>query len=445
MVQLAFLQLASCFGCHQSLLNMNLGLLNVLPELDVKYFSEETFSDIKDGEITYGIIEGVARTKQETANAKLFRKKCVSIIALGACACYGGIKSLANLYDKNELIDSIKSSIDYTPDFEDFIVNIKDIIDVDMFIPGCPPTTNNIAASLLYLILSSKELPATVSKREAVCNNCNLFNNGCFLGKNKLCYGSITAAGCTLMCPNDGDVCFGCFKATDNLGEKTAALEELIFNTISLNANDAASLQHFIDLYLGVANIGNFYNRNDLLQRLAFEPASLKLKEIDVGSQKIKTLEVSPTDNEKINKLIGRMLYLLQGDPNFKFSSKSVCSHCAREIVDKIPISLKRDYEDLPSTDKCFLEQGYLCMGLVTKAGCGTVCPNRANAPCLGCYGPTIGVKEQGAKYISTLGSLTSGIDPEEVADFVKDPAGLFNRFSLASTTLGRKFHDLKE
>ncbi|HDZ17573.1 hypothetical protein LCGC14_1017950 [marine sediment metagenome] len=445
MVQVAFLQVASCFGCHQSLLNMNLGLINVLSELDVKYFNKENFSDIKDGDITYGIIEGVARTKQETANIKLFRKKCQSIIALGACACYGGIKSLANLYDKSELIDSIKNSIDYTPDLEDFIVNIKDIIDVDMFIPGCPPTTNNIAASLLYLILLSKELPATVNKKETVCNSCNLFNNGCFLGKNKLCYGPITAAGCTLMCPNDGDVCFGCFKATNSLGEKTKVLEELIYNMLSLSSKDAASLQHFIDLYIGVANIGNFYNRNDLLQRLAFEPTSLKLKEIEVGNQKVKTFEVNPTDIVKINEIIGRIIYLLQGDPNFKYSSKSVCSHCARVIVDKIPISLKRDYEGLPATDKCFLEQGYLCMGLVTKAGCGTMCPNRANAPCLGCYGPTIGVKEQGAKFISTLGSLTSEIDPEEVVDFIKDPAGSFNRFSLANTTLGRKFHDLKE
>ena len=41
-----------------------------------------------------------------------------------------------------------------------------------------------------------------------------------------------------------------------------------------LNPEQAASLQHFIDLYLGVANITNFYFRGDLLQRLAYEPES---------------------------------------------------------------------------------------------------------------------------------------------------------------------------
>ncbi len=444
-IKVGFLQLSSCYGCHQSLLNANLGLLNILPELDTSYFDEEAFTNIKDGEIIYGFIEGVARTKQETADAKLFRKKCKTIIALGACACYGGIKGLANLYDIEELTEKITEAIDVPSEFEDFITNIKDIIEVDMFIPGCPPTTNNIFAALIYLITVAKDLPSSVNKEETVCNSCELFKNGCFIDEGKLCFGSITAAGCTLMCPNDGDICFGCFKDTNKPGEKTKILKDLIYNQLSLTPHDAATLQHFIDLYLGFSNINNFYNRKDLLQKLAFEPEAFNLRVIETGDQKIKVLDTDATGNEVLDEIIGVILSLLRGDPNFKFSSKSVCSHCARTIVDKIPTSLKRDYEDLPKTDTCFLEQGYICMGLVTKAGCGTLCPNKANAPCLGCYGPTIGIKDQGAKYISTLGSLTVQEDPEDVVNFIKDPAGLFNRFSLASTTLGRKFHDLKE
>jgi F420-non-reducing hydrogenase small subunit len=135
----------------------------------------------------------------------------------------------------------------------------------------------------------------------------------------------------------------------------------------------------------------------------------------------------------------------MKNDPYFKFSSKTVCSHCDREVADKVPTSLKRDYEGLPTMDTCFLEQGYICLGPVTQAGCGTICPNKANAPCLGCYGPPVGVEDQGSKFISTLGSLCADRDPEEVMKMIKDPAGLFNRFTLADSILGHKYHDKME
>ena len=84
-------------------------------------------------------------------------------------------------------------------------------------------------------------------------------------------------------------------------------------------------------------------------------------------------------------------------------------------------------------------------MGLVTQAGCGSACPNKGNAPCLGCYGPPVGIEDQGAKFISTLGSLCAERDPEEIVKFLKDPAGLFNRFTLAASTLKHKRHDNME
>ena len=92
--------------------------------------------------------------------------------------------------------------------------------------------------------------------------------------------------------------------------------------------------------------------------------------------------------------------------------------------------------------DTCFLEQGYICLGPVTQAGCGTVCPNKANAPCLGCYGAVTGVVDPGVKFISTLGSLCKDKDPDEVMELIKDPAGLFNRFTLVASSLEHKYHD---
>ena len=462
-IPVAFMQLSSCWGCHQSLLNAHLGLLPILPELDIVYwpavvdFKHESLEKREDGGIVVGFIEGVARTKQDTANIKLMRKKCAIIVAIGACACYGSVKGLANLFDKEELINrKFKEAESITdedpqeptinvPGIEDFIINVKDIVDVDVFIPGCPPTTENIIAAISYLLTLVGEGPESLDKSKTVCDTCKLFEKGCFLDQGKLCYGPITAAGCELMCPHNGDVCYGCFKPTNKPSKKAEQLQKLLQNIEVLDNESAASLQHFLDLYLGVANITNFYFRGDLLQRLAYEPDSFEVKEIETDKGPKLVLDTSTTGNEIMDNIVGYSLYLLKNDPLFKFSSKTVCSHCEREVADKVPTDLKRDYQGLPTMDKCFLEQGYICLGPVTQAGCGTICPNKANAPCLGCYGPPVGIEDQGSKFISTLGSLCADKDPSEIMKLIKDPAGLFNRFTLADSILGHKYHDKME
>ena len=76
-IKVAFMQLSSCWGCHQSLLNAHLGLLPILPELDIVYwpavvdYKRESLIERPDKDILVGFIEGVARTKQDTENAKL--------------------------------------------------------------------------------------------------------------------------------------------------------------------------------------------------------------------------------------------------------------------------------------------------------------------------------------------------------------------------------------
>jgi F420-non-reducing hydrogenase small subunit len=462
-VPVAFMQLSSCWGCHQSLLNAHLGLLPILPELNIVYWpavidmKHASLEERKDGSIVVGFIEGVARTKQDTENVKLMRKKCKIIVCIGACACYGSVKGLANLFDKEELIKrkfeeteaitdkNPKEPTQHVPGFEDFIINVKDLIDVEVFIPGCPPTTENIIAAISYLLTLVGKGPESLDKAKTVCSNCELYKEGCLLDKGTLCYGPITAAGCELMCPHQNDVCFGCFKPSSKPDAKAKTLKKMLSELDELNSEVGASLQHFLDLYLGVANITNFYFRGDLLQRLAYEPDSFKVKEIETDKGAKLIIDVQPTGTEVIDDILGTALFLLKNDPTFKFSSKTVCSHCDREVADKVPTTLKRDYEGLPTMDTCFLEQGYICMGPVTQAGCGTLCPNKANAPCLGCYGPPVGIEDQGSKFISTIGSLCADKDPQEVLNAIKDPAGLFNRFTLADSILKHKFHDKME
>ncbi len=128
---------------------------------------------------------------------------------------------------------------------------------------------------------------------------------------------------------------------------------------------------------------------------------------------------------------------------------KSLCDTCPRgeKKPEKLSIKeIKRPYEIIPDPEKCFLEEGIICLGPVTRSGCGERCIN-ANMPCRGCFGPTKEVIDQGAKGLSAIASIL-GVEDEEkmteedtkkLIDQIVDPAGLFYMYSLPSSLLKRK------
>jgi F420-non-reducing hydrogenase small subunit len=94
---------------------------------------------------------------------------------------------------------------------------------------------------------------------------------------------------------------------------------------------------------------------------------------------------------------------------------------------------VKRDYEGLPNMEDCLIEQGYICMGPVTKAGCGALCI-RVNAPCTGCFGQTVWNVNQAERFADTvLKGFNVSISKEALLAQVKDPVGTFEKFTLAS------------
>jgi F420-non-reducing hydrogenase small subunit len=122
--------------------------------------------------------------------------------------------------------------------------------------------------------------------------------------------------------------------------------------------------------------------------------------------------------------------------------SKSLCDTCPRNESkpDRIEITdLRRPHEVMLDPEKCFLAEGVVCMGPATRSGCGERCIN-ANMPCRGCFGPTQGVRDQGAKFLSTLASLVDITDKgamERVTAALPDPAGLFYMYSLPTSLMG--------
>lgn len=119
----------------------------------------------------------------------------------------------------------------------------------------------------------------------------------------------------------------------------------------------------------------------------------------------------------------------------------TVCDECERTRNEKKITGFKRTWEIKPDPETCLLEQGLVCAGIATRAGCGALCPT-VNSPCIGCHGPNEGVEDFGARMMTALASVIDSKDPEEVQRIIQtgipDPVGTFYRFSLAHSLLRR-------
>ena len=123
-------------------------------------------------------------------------------------------------------------------------------------------------------------------------------------------------------------------------------------------------------------------------------------------------------------------------------SSHTQCDECKRTKSDKKGITrFYRPWEVVDDGETCLNEQGILCLGPITRAGCGVRCVE-GNAPCRGCYGPLDDIPDAGARMISVIASMLEGKEEEEIEEAVNsvaDPAGTFYRYSLPSSKLRRR------
>lgn len=123
---------------------------------------------------------------------------------------------------------------------------------------------------------------------------------------------------------------------------------------------------------------------------------------------------------------------------------RALCDTCKRRDTkpEKATIKeIKRVYQIKLDPERCFLDQGIICLGPATRDGCGERCIN-ANMPCRGCFGPTSRVIDQGAKFLSALASIIDSNDENEIVKIIGsivDPAGIFYYYSLPASMLRRK------
>jgi F420-non-reducing hydrogenase small subunit len=264
---------ASCGGCEESFVDLAERLLKVFEAVDIVFcpvamdFKREDVEKLPDGSITVALINGGISLKEHEEMVKLLRRKSKIVIAYGACSAWGGIPGLANLYDRNEVLErkylevpTVENPKEVMPT-KKTVVNIPEagmkveielteplpvllpldkVIEVDYYIPGCPPTPDvfwNALQALLSGNLPPKGSVLGASQR-SVCDECPLNDtkpekvlvkefkrpdkatpklNECLLAQGFLCMGPVTRGGCKSLCPQANMPCTGCFGMLDGI------------------------------------------------------------------------------------------------------------------------------------------------------------------------------------------------------------------------------------
>src|SRR5512141_1230147 len=115
--RLAAESFAICAGCEVTILDIGEPLLDVLKQVDIVHMQvlmdhkiygqtgEGKEIDIPEADI--GLLSGGIRTEEHKEIARAMRAKCKTLVALGSCACFGGIPALANQYVTEELLEKV--------------------------------------------------------------------------------------------------------------------------------------------------------------------------------------------------------------------------------------------------------------------------------------------------------------------------------------------------
>jgi sulfhydrogenase subunit delta len=208
---LAVFRFASCDGCQLSLLDAEDELLALAERVEIAYFPEAT-SVAGKGPYDIGLVEGSITTHHDAERIQVVRRRCRTLITIGACATSGGIQALRNwhaigefvraVYAKPDLISTLNTS---TP--------IAEHVPVDFELRGCPISKAQLLEFLSAWLAGRKpNIPAY-----PVCMECKRRGNTCVLvAAGKLCLGPVTQAGCGATCPAYDRGCLGCFGPAEN-------------------------------------------------------------------------------------------------------------------------------------------------------------------------------------------------------------------------------------
>ncbi len=320
--KVAFYWCASCGGCEETIVDLAEDILGVVEKVDIVLwpvamdFKYQDIASMPDRSIVATLLNGAIRTSEQEEMAVMLRRKSQYLIAYGACAQLGGIPALANQFSREQilkfnyedcpgLVNERKTRpqirveenghTPHLPEFRNVVRTLDQVVDVDFYIPGCPPTPN-LTKAAFEALLSGKLPPkgSVLAPDSALCEECErkaskpsdvvfqefkrphqaLFDSTkCFLAQGVVCMGPATRSGCGAQCTSGNMPCTGCFGPTSRVRDQGAKILS------SICANIGPRDEEGIDKVLeGIPDpVGTFYRyglAKSLLRRKVNLPTS---------------------------------------------------------------------------------------------------------------------------------------------------------------------------
>jgi sulfhydrogenase subunit delta len=201
--RIAVFSLTSCEGCSLAILELENELLDLLAAVEIVNFREAMTE--RDWNIDIAFVDGAVSTPGDEKEVQHIREHCRTLVAIGACACLGGVNTLKNHQEPGEYRAYV-----YGPRAEWFPTTparpISAVVKVDYELPGCPINGREFLRLVKHLLAGRPfRLPDY-----AVCVECKRRGNLCVYEKGQICLGPLTRAGCEAICPSYGSRCEGC-------------------------------------------------------------------------------------------------------------------------------------------------------------------------------------------------------------------------------------------
>lgn len=298
---------ASCGGCEIAVLNIGEKILDVDANFEVVFWPvamDAKYKDVEampDKSILLTLFNGGMRNKEHEKIARLLRRKSQILVAFGSCACEGCIPGLANLSNLDDIYKAAYDSVStvnpdhirpvpsyevpegviHIPEMNPVLKTLDMVVDVDYYMPGCPPESNQIAA-VIDLVIKVLHGEATLPPKGAtigagistVCDDCPRTRNVktikefkriqlmsdiddqlCLLEQGIPCNGPATRQGCGALCPQAGAQCIGCYGPAEGVVDYGARLIAAFASVI--DSNDPEEIDRILD---GIPDpAGQFY------------------------------------------------------------------------------------------------------------------------------------------------------------------------------------------
>ena len=302
--KVAFYWCASCGGCEETVVDLNEDVLKVVDAVDIVLwpvaldFKRKDIEAMADGEIAVSFINGAVRLSEQTEWVELLRQKSGLIVAFGSCAHLGGIPGLGNVTNREQVFErkyitvptvdnpdrvfpsTAVSGDGYElelPSFYDTVKTLDQAIDVDYYLPGCPPPSNLVWDAVIAILEGRlPEKGAVLAPNKALCDTCERNETkpddlvikefkrvatstpnpeDCFLVQGYICLGPATRSGCGERCINGNMPCRGCFGPSDETVDQGAKILSAIASII-----DAADEEETDRIIGTIADpLGTFY------------------------------------------------------------------------------------------------------------------------------------------------------------------------------------------